>query len=212
MNVWVCIGGGKSLTEADVQFCRLNGWNLATCNMGYKIAPDCHLFHAMDSGWWDQYGDEAKSALSESCEVWSGSYEHAKKHNAHLLTWDGQQGYSDSYGHCHGGKLSGIQLINIVGWKNPDLVILLGYDNLPGHWHGDYPSHMVNGGVVDQSLGDHAKIWLSSPFEIVNCSRETNIPIATVLLEEVPEAIRRFEAHATPHSSILVDSSGHPLS
>lgn len=191
MKVWCCVGSGPSLTPNDLDFVRAQGWNIATVNMGFTIMPDAKIFHAMDSGWWERYGQEAMETLNPNCEHWSGSLDHANQYKANYLTWDGNQGYSKVHGHCHGGKLSGLQLINIVGWKNPDLVILLGYDNKPTlqrHWHPNYPKGMKNGGIVDQKEGDYAKIWSEAPFHLFNCSRDTNIEgIPRMKLEDVPE-------------------------
>lgn len=205
VSVFVCIGSGPSLTEEDIDFCRKQGWKLATCNMGYKIAPDCHIFHAMDSGWWELVGSDLMKSLSPHCQHWSGSLEHAKKYKANYLTWDGEQGYSDQWGHCHGGKLSGLQLINIVGWQNPDLVILLGYDNQhtngKAHWHHDYPEHMRNVGIVGQQLGDYAILNKEAPFHIINCSRDTNIEgIPRLPLEAIPQWLKSADLQTTPQS------------
>ncbi len=211
MNIWVCIGSGPSLRSEDVAFCRMNGWSLATCNMGYKIAPDCHVFHAMDSAWWDLVGNDCLESLSDSCQVWSGSVEHAAQHKLNYLSWDGGQGYSDVRGHCHGGKLSGLQLINIVGWMKPDAVILLGYDNQhtnnEAHWHHDYPEGMRNDGTTDVS--DYAALWASAPFPIVNASRETNIErIPRADLYDIPAII---EAKNNARRPQLLDALGMPL-
>lgn len=204
MNVWVCVGSGPSLNPDDVEFVRAQGWNIATVNMGYTILPDAKIFHAMDSQWWERYGQEAMETLNPSCEHWSGCLDAAKKYKTNYLTWDGQQRYSDQRGHCHGGKLSGLQLINIVGWHNPDLVILLGYDNKPTlqrHWHPNYPKGMVNGGIVDQKAGDYAKIWSEAPFSIINCSRDTNIEgIPRLPLEAIPQWLKSEGQHPTAQS------------
>jgi len=190
-NVWVCIGGGKSLAQADVRFCRSQGWNLATVNMGYRIVPDCHLFHAMDRQWWDAYAEDAISTLSDACQIYTGQKHIAEQYGLNLITWDGEQGYSHKRDHCHGGKLSGIQLINIVGWQKPDLIILLGYDNLPGHWHGEYPAPMVSRGTIDQGSADYLKLWSKAPFSLVNCSRVIGIEgIPHMTLEDIPDAIQ----------------------
>lgn len=204
MNTWVCIGSGPSLTERDIDFCRQQGWKLAGCNMAYKIAPDLDLFHAMDSQWWEVCGDDLMATLKPTCEHWSGSIDHATKYKANYLTWDGEQGWSDQYGHCHGGKLSGLQLINIVGWKKPDLIILLGYDNQhskgQAHWHHDYPQGMVNGGIVDQQAGDYAKLWRECPISVINCSRQTSInDVPRETLETVSEWLKSGDLPNIPH-------------
>jgi hypothetical protein len=145
----------------------------------------------MDDIWWDHYADDALSTLSDACLIYSGSPKHAEQYGLRPITWDAEQGYSHKIGHCKTGKLSGIQLINIVGWQNPDLVILLGYDNFPGHWHDDYPKPMISGGTIDQNTTEYVRIWTEAPFAIVNCSRVIGIQdIPHMMLEDIPDAIK----------------------
>lgn len=194
LNVWVCIGSGPSLIQADVRFCRSQGWNLATCNLSYQMVPDCHLFHAMDSGWWERYGDDAMSQMDDGREVWTGCPKAAEQWGINLLKWDGIGGYSDKRGICHTGKLSGLQLINIVGWKKPDYVLLLGYDGIGTHWHDDYPQEMRNFQGVDAQDADYDKLSATVPFPVWNISRETAITaFPSVPLECVTDAIEARE-------------------
>lgn len=224
MNIWVCIGSGPSLTAEDVEFCRQQGWNLATCNMGYKIAPDAKVFHAMDSAWWELVGDDCLESLGMGCEVWCGSVEYASSQwddlkagrthrGVNHLSWDGGKGYCEVRGHCHSGKLSGLQLINIVGWHQPELVILLGYDNQhtnnEAHWHHDYPEGMRNDGTTDVS--EYAALWASAPFPIVNASRETNIErIPRSNLYDIP-AIIEAKNNASRQTPQILDSRGNAI-
>lgn len=158
--------------------------------MGYQIAPDAHIFHAMDRSWWAEYGDDAIAHLNSACHVYSGSPAHAEQYGIRPITWDGQDGCSSTKGHCHGGELSGIQLLQIVSWYKPDLVLMLGYDNQGSHWHPDYPNHMRNGGTIDQTSAKYAKLHTEYPCPLFNCSRETNIwGIPTMMLEAVSDAI-----------------------
>ena len=190
MNVWVCIGSGQSLTREDVQFCRTHGWQLATVNMGFKIVPDAHIFHAMDSSWWEAYGTEAMEWLSKACTVYSGSPIHAEKHGAIPITWDSQDGCSQIRNHCYGGELSGIQLLQIVSWYNPDVVLMLGYDNQGKHWHEEYQNPTRDNGTINITSPKYAKLYEQYPCPLFNCSRETNIQsIPTQLLECMPDEI-----------------------
>lgn len=177
-SIWVCIASGPSLTPEQVDFVRERGWNIATCNMGYTILPDAKIFHAMDEIWWRKYGVEAMNCLPLDCEHWSGSIDHAKRFKANYLSWDGEIGYSIQHGHCHGGKLTGMQLINIVGWHNPSAVILLGYDGQhkdgEAHWHPDYPKGMRNAEQIE-----HGRDWdifgKACPFPVYNCTPDSAI-------------------------------------
>ena len=206
MNVWVCIASGQSLTHKDVVFCRTQGWQLATVNMGYKIAPDAHIFHAMDRSWWEAYGEEALERLSNACHVYSGSPEHVLRHGLRLITWDAADGCSKIRNHCHGGELSGIQLLQIVSWYKPDIVLMLGYDNQGKHWHEEYPNPTRDNGTINQAR--YATLYEQYPCPLINCSRETNIDsIPTKLLECMPDEI---EAQARSKTSIQASTEACP--
>jgi hypothetical protein len=133
MNVIACIGSGASLTVDQVAQCRLYGFRLATCNQGYKLVPDAEIFHALDCGWWDKYGEQALEELQPHCKIYTGcphskgtlvSFGANPKREIHLT-----------------GYLSGHNLIELAARENPDLIILIGYDGYGQHWHRDYATH-----------------------------------------------------------------------
>lgn len=130
----MCIGSGPSLTADQIDFCRGQGWSLATCNQGYKLVPDAALFHALDSGWWYDYGDDAVSALSDSCEIYAGCpiYGHGT-----IVSW----GLNPKRPIHLSQGLSGHNLIELVARKSPEKIVLIGYDGHGQHWHDDYHTY-----------------------------------------------------------------------
>lgn len=185
-DTWVCIGAGPSLTEEDVEYCRAQGWSLATCNNSIKLAPDAKIFHACDKRWWlEESGYDLLSLLGgfPDMEIWTGSIPIARDCNLDLIKRLPGGGWSDKRGTVYSGGpnagLSGYHLIQIVGWRKPARIILLGYDmkfkDGKVHWHEDYT------GTRDNMSGMHLKLRFfddlarECPIEIINCTRDTAI-------------------------------------
>lgn len=145
-----CIGGGPSLTAAQVEACRGRARVIAI-NDAYKLAPWADILYFCDDKWWE----------------W---------HHKHLLGWKGQivrlQGGKHDFndprikvmkndnndGRSHGGlaeqrdslrpgKNSGYQAIHLAVHLGAKRIVLLGYDmhspmvgGFPKtHWFGDHP-------------------------------------------------------------------------
>ena len=200
-EVWVCIATGPSLTAEDIDYCRSQGWKLATC-------PDADLFHALDEGWWQEYGKEAADTLHRGCLVYSGC-DHGQR-----ITWDGTEGYSTTPGHVHGGKLSGYQLIQIVGWQDPKAIVMLGYDNQhtggKAHCHDDYPPHMRNAHKIESTVDTWQALYSQCPYPLFNCSRETAITaVPRVTLEAVWHDLKAVSQATT---TLARTRCGKPLS
>ena len=157
--------------------------------MGYRLVPDAEIFYAMDKSWWAVNGMDAIRTLSQQCEVWTGQPDWSEKWGFNLLTWDQGQGYSPKVGQVHGNKLSCIQLINIVAWEKPSLIVLLGYDNQGKHWHPEYTESGLTG-ILPAGSDDYAVMAQTCPIRIVNASRHTAIEgIERVRLEDIPQTI-----------------------
>lgn len=172
-NIWVCVASGDSLTAEDIRWCRTQGWSLATCNDSFRMVPDCHLFYAMDSSWWEANADDVLSTLSEGCEIWTGCPKAAEGYGLSLVRRNGVPcgTYSVTRGLVHTGRRSGHNLINLVGWHSPDLVVLLGYDETGGHWH-DKGKRLPDSDLV---LAEYRNLASTLLFPVVNCSTGTAI-------------------------------------
>lgn len=166
--IWVCIASGQSLKAEDIQYCRMQGWGLATCNDSYRMVPDADVFYAMDREWWVDNVDDVLSTLKDGCQVWTGCPEIAEQYGLKLAHRDGvpRGTYSKREGLVHTGLRSGHNLINIVGWSNPSLVVLLGYDEHGAHWHDHNKPISQNYQVIDE----YDNLCVTVPFPVVNCS------------------------------------------
>lgn len=190
-ETWVCIGSGPSLKTTDIDLCRRQGWHLATCNSTFRLVPDAEVFCAGDTRWWDRFGGEAMKTLSRRCEIWSGSHKAAHDWNVNLLRFQSERGFCTLPGTVCSGGPTGYYLIQIVGWRRPARIILLGYDmqHTDGrrHHHDDYPTEWANN-APNPSRWDRPFETLAwrSTVPIVNASRETSlIHFQQVALEEL---------------------------
>lgn len=180
MNIWVCIGSGPSLTDEDIEFCRRRGWKLATCNSTFHRVPDCSLFHAMDLGWWQHHSAELESTVSPECLIYTGCPELARENKRLIpVSYTPDAGFSMTDGLVKSGKLTGLQLIQIVGWQRPDVILLLGYDNQitdgRAHEHSRYNQQANPSKALAGALDDYEALARQSPYPIINCSRQSAI-------------------------------------
>jgi hypothetical protein len=160
-NTWVCIGSGSSLTAEDVQTCRDKGYKLATCNQGFKVAPDCDLFHALDDGWWERYGYQAMLALTNpKVKIYTGSLVGVGT----LVSFGLNRKRPIHLEHALGGH----NLIELVGRETPTKIILIGYDGTGQHFHDDYNTH--------GDISTHNDLYHSlKHLPVINCSRHSII-------------------------------------
>lgn len=178
MSTWVCIAGGPSLVPDDIEYCRAQGWKLATCNMGFRLVPDAALFYAMDGKWWDAYHDELRATISADCVLYCGNYgAFCRYPRLRRVNWHPVPGWS-SERYFARGMHSGMHLLQLVGQQTfADRIILLGYDyqHTGGrrHHHEDYPEGWKNvPNIADRAI-DFRAIAQQAPIPVINCTRET---------------------------------------
>lgn len=181
-KIWVCAASGPSLCKEDLEYCYGKA-KIAVTNRSHELLPHVvDLVHGADYCFWQKYSAQVRK-LCPNAELWTTSTACARdfnlnkvniippKHHQHKAGWCFQHGYS------HAGGVSGFQLIQIVGWSKPDLIILLGYDmqHTAGkvHWHEDYPKGWNNCENIQRWLPNFEKLAAECPIPIINCSRET---------------------------------------
>lgn len=172
-SAWALAASGPSLTREQVDKCKEAGMQIATVNLSFRLIPDCDLFHACDSDFWDEYGNEAMGTLSPECIVYTGCPRAAEKHWIRLMSYGANP---KTKWHCTSGALSGHQLIELVSMLGATEIILLGYDGhtkTKAHHHPDYPPHMVNARNISQHNPEYAKIRTNAT--ITNCTEGSAI-------------------------------------
>jgi hypothetical protein len=137
----VCLAGGPSLTQEDVDACRDRARVIAVKD-AIRLAPWADALYACDARWWKQYGQtltfawERRFALEPKASDW-----------AQVLRNTGELGLERQPDGLRTGKNSGYQAINLAVHFGARRIVLLGYDMQPDrnqhHWFGKHPYSQI---------------------------------------------------------------------
>lgn len=170
----VCIGGGSSLTQQDVDYCRGKA-RVIVVNDGYRIAPWADVLYAADAKWWQKHSgvpvfEGLKYSVQAEAQQWPG---------VQLLRTTGETGLELKPTSLRTGSNSGYQAINLAVHLGATRVLLLGYDMQNGpkgksHWFGDHPwgcssqygTFLVQFATIVEPLRQIG-------VEVINCTRRT---------------------------------------
>ncbi len=139
----VCLGGGPSLTPADVEAVRERARVIAV-NNAYQIAPWADVLYAADAAWWSVHKGAPsftglKFSLEKRAGVWPG---------VNVLENMGNKGLELAPTGLRTGHNSGYQSIGLAFHLGAAKVLLLGFDMKPvggkSHWFGEHPAPLVN--------------------------------------------------------------------
>lgn len=186
----IILGGGPSLTQADVDLCRGKGLVIAI-NDAYRLAPWADVLYAADAKWWAWHKGVPdfrglKFSLQPDAAQWPG---------VTVLTNTGEQGLELNPGGLRTGRNSGYQAINLAVHLGATRLVLLGYDmQLTGgkaHWFGEHPDRQHSPYATFLERFTHIVEPLAAVgVEVVNSSRETaltlfpRVPLEDALGEE----------------------------
>jgi hypothetical protein len=170
----VCLGGGPSLTQADVDLCRGRARVIAI-NDAYKLAPWADVLYACDDKWWEWHkGVKGFAGLKYSMTAKTGKWP-----NVQRLRNDGPHGLCLTPTGLRTGRNGGYQAINLAVHLGAARILLLGYDmersGGKSHWFGEHPK-----GSTPSPYQSFLQVFptLVEPLkklsiEVVNCSRRT---------------------------------------
>jgi hypothetical protein len=172
----VCVGGGPSLTPADVEYCRERAFVVAV-NDAYRLAPFALALYASDSAWWAQHRGVPtfagpKFGLERSSRLWGVT----------VLQDTGDEGIELEPTGLRSGRNSGAAAINLAVHFGAIRILLLGYDmQAPGgearsHWFGQHTAPLRGGSPYDlfrEKVATMAAPLASAGVTVINCSRET---------------------------------------
>lgn len=171
----ICIGGGPSLTQEDVDAVRGHGRVIAV-NDAYKLAPWCDVLYAADAKWWNWHEGVP------SFTGWKYSVDGAPPvtwPNVRILKLTGPDGLETQRYGLRSGLNSGYQAINLAVHLGARRILLLGYDMAPAvdgraHWFGDHPDKTPSPYPQMRAAFDTLVEPLAAlGIEVVNCSRQT---------------------------------------
>jgi hypothetical protein len=173
----VCLGGGPSLTAADVEYCRGRDVRMLAVNDAYHIAPFADVLYACDGKWWDYHqGVPSFTGLKFGMTVKAGKWPGVQR-----LANTGGQGYESQPGGLRTGGNSGFQAVQLAVHLGAVRILLLGYDMQRGkkgrsHWFGEHPLPIrvsSDYGVFCAYFRSLATPLKALGIQVINCSRET---------------------------------------
>lgn len=150
---FVCIGGGPSLTAAQVEQCRdrvdENGLpvRVIVVNDAYRIAPWADVLYFCDDRWWQWHHKKVGDWKGLIVRLQGGHHDFGDPRIKVLRNLDEKRGLADRRDGLHTGQNSGYQAINLAVHLGARRLVLLGYDMQADqssgpartHWFGDHP-------------------------------------------------------------------------
>lgn len=171
----VCLGGGPSLTPADVDAVHAAGLHTIAINDAYRLAPWADVLYACDQQWWTWHAGVPsftgpRYALAASIPItWPDIV---------VLENTGWTGLELAPTGLRAGHNSGYQAVNLAVHLGAARVLLLGYDLGPDgaltHWFGDHPSLVPSPYAEMRAAFETLVAPLAAiGVEVLNCSRRT---------------------------------------
>jgi hypothetical protein len=183
----VCIGGGPSLTRADVEYCRGRARVIAIKD-AIQLAPWADVLYGCgaDRGgvfqhtWWYEFGDSLASfqgmrfTLDLQATKW-----------ATVLMSTGPDGLELHPQGLRTGQNSGYQAINLAVHLGAAKIVLLGYDMRRGkakndHWFGPHPKRSeLPYQLFLERFPSIVEPLRELGVEVINATRETALDVFT---------------------------------
>lgn len=182
----VCIAGGPSLTQAQLDLVReareLDAVRVIGVNNAYQRAPWVDVIYACDLMWWKTYLPDIKRR-GLACELVT---QDASAHKQFQLTTRVSGSASDGLGigEIHTGGNGGHAAVNLAYLWGAKRILLLGYDMKRGpegerHWHPDHPKPLIQQQNFEQwihrfksTARDLEKLGIA----VVNCTPGSALP------------------------------------
>lgn len=175
----VILGGGPSLTQAQIDFVRGKAF-VIVINNAYLRAPWADVLYAPDGRWWRRHAarPELKAFAGQTCSLDATNQAGAR----HRLIYRRDVVWSDNpreVGRCEHGH-AGYQALNMAALAGGEPIMLLGYDahdGGPDNWHTDHPwPRPRNVSAKMRRSFDVAKTEIERRgVRIINCSPGTAI-------------------------------------
>lgn len=170
------LGGGASLSDFD--WGKLYRQQCIAINTAYRKVPWANVLFFSDHHFFEQYRDpqgahfwqfsgERIITTAEACKNAGGRVEYLDP--SELALSEGDHAFSAV------DTNSGVQAILLAHLLGAHRIVLLGYDNLPGHWHDGTPlahANRVDDDAYATYAADFAKL-AECGLDVVNASDRT---------------------------------------
>jgi hypothetical protein len=148
----VIVGGGESLTQQQVDYCRDRAKIIAV-NNAYLRAPFADISYFCDDRWYKWHKNKPEFIAFKGIKV---TLENPKvieqDRRIRFLQNMGRDGLSDFNHGVMTGKNGGYQAIGLAVHLGVKKIILIGFDMKPGHWHEPHPIPTIDSVYKDQML------------------------------------------------------------
>lgn len=175
----VCLGGGPSLTQEDVDYVRGLARVIAI-NDAYRLAPWADVLYACDEKFWKWQYRFHEDAINDFHGFRYALTPASARHPfVEVLRNTGETGLELEPTGLRTGRNGGYQAINLAVHFGVTRILLLGYDMSLGHggkshWFGDHPDRMKPPlTVFRRNFPTIAKPLKEIGVEVLNCSRRS---------------------------------------
>ncbi len=138
----VCLGGGPSLTRAQVDCCRGRARVIAI-NDSYRLAPWAEVLYFCDRRWFEWHEAQAEFRAFKGIKVTLDEQVLKAHPEIRGVKNTGRDGLESETNGVRTGRNSGYQAINLAVHLGARRIVLLGYDmRIVGgrtHWHRGHP-------------------------------------------------------------------------
>jgi hypothetical protein len=172
----VLLGGGPSLTVADVDACYGGHLRTIAINDAWRLAPWADVLYACDQKWWTwhqgvpQFAGPKYSIAASDPITWP---------DVQVLANTGVLGLEREPTGLRTGYNSGYQAINLAVHLGAARILLLGYDLSPApdgrtHWFGDHPDRQPSPYfAMLEAFPSLVEPLAAIGVTVINCSRRT---------------------------------------
>lgn len=173
-----CLGGGPSLTGADVDACR-GRLRVVAVNDAYRLAPWAEVLYACDDRWWRWQHQLRRDEIAAFAGLRYSIDPRAKRWpGVQVLRNTGADGLEIAPTGLRHGRNSGYQAINLAVHLGASRIVLLGYDMQrsggKSHWFGEHPMPGKSLFVAfREKYASIVKPLRDAGVEVINCSRQT---------------------------------------
>lgn len=175
----VLIGGGPSLTAAQVEACRGRVRAIAI-NDAYRLAPWADALYFCDCKWWQWHHKKLADWKGLIVRMQGGMHDFGDPRIKVLRNLDEKRGLAERRDGLHNGQNSGYQAINLAVHFGAKRILLLGYDmqgvlegpRVKTHWFGDHPGG--TNPIVYEKMLPHFEslppLLEKRGIEVINCT------------------------------------------